>query len=236
MAKKTLASPKTAIAYIRVSTDDQKLGPEAQRAQIEAWAGREGVTVAAWHRDDGVSGGSEIGERPGLVAALADLRAHRAGVLVAAKRDRLARDIVVGAMIQRAAEAVGARVLTADGASDGEGVQGMIMRGVNDLFAAVERETIRARTRAALATKKAKGELVGAVPYGWQLGADGRTLEPDAAEQATLVESRRLRASGLSLQAVSEELECQGRVNRAGKPFSCPAVLRMTTTMRLAAS
>ncbi len=36
-------SPLVAVAYIRVSKDDQKLGPEAQRAAVEAWAAREGV-------------------------------------------------------------------------------------------------------------------------------------------------------------------------------------------------
>ena len=47
-------SPLVAVAYVRVSKDDQKLGPEAQRASIEAWAAREGVRVASWHVDQGV--------------------------------------------------------------------------------------------------------------------------------------------------------------------------------------
>jgi len=42
---------RLAVAYLRVSTEDQKLGPEAQRAAIEPWAAREGVQVAAWHVD-----------------------------------------------------------------------------------------------------------------------------------------------------------------------------------------
>lgn len=51
----------------------------------------------------GVSGAASVEERPGLVAALAALRVHGAGVLVAAKRDRIARDTVVAAMVERAA-------------------------------------------------------------------------------------------------------------------------------------
>jgi len=54
----------TAVAYLRVSTDRQELGPEAQRAAIEAWATREGVTVAAWHVEAGVSGAAPIADRP----------------------------------------------------------------------------------------------------------------------------------------------------------------------------
>src|SRR4051812_6671827 len=103
-------NPLLAVAYLRVSTDEQRLGPEAQRAQITTWATREGVTVGAWDVDQGVSGGADLGNRPGLIGALGELRALGAGVLVVAKRDRLARDVGVAAAIERATEASGARV------------------------------------------------------------------------------------------------------------------------------
>jgi DNA invertase Pin-like site-specific DNA recombinase len=54
MKRSKNGSPKVAVAYIRVSKDEQKLGPEAQRASIEAWATREGIAVASWHVDQGV--------------------------------------------------------------------------------------------------------------------------------------------------------------------------------------
>src|SRR5277367_5263412 len=92
---------RLAIAYLRVSTDEQRLGPEAQRATIEAWAAREGVSVVAWHTDAGFSGGLDLGDRPGLVAALTDIRAARAGLLVVAKRDRLARDVAIAATVDK---------------------------------------------------------------------------------------------------------------------------------------
>jgi Resolvase, N terminal domain len=71
MTKRTPAAtdPKIAVAYVRVSTEDQNLGPEAQRASIEAWAGRHGVTVAAWFTDKGVSGGKAVEDRPALLEA-----------------------------------------------------------------------------------------------------------------------------------------------------------------------
>ena len=84
-----------AIAYLRASTEDQRLSPEAQRASIEAWALAQGVVVVAWHVDAGVSGAADLSDRPALVAALAELRLHRAGIFVVAKRDRLARDCYV---------------------------------------------------------------------------------------------------------------------------------------------
>ena len=137
-----------------MSTEDQKLGPEAQRAAIEAWSLREGVTVVAWHVDAGVSGASAIEARPGLLGALAALREHGAGLLVVAKRDRVARDIVIGATVERAASTAGAKLVSADGAGNGDGIEGMMVRGMTDLFAAVEREMIRSRTRSRRSRRK----------------------------------------------------------------------------------
>ena len=58
MRKGKIGDPNVVVAYVRVSTDEQKIGPEAQRAAIEAWARAAGVQVVAWHEDLGVSGGS----------------------------------------------------------------------------------------------------------------------------------------------------------------------------------
>src|SRR4051812_41386352 len=93
---------KVAIGYIRVSTTRQELGPEAQRASIEAWAAQRGVRIASWHEDRGVSGSAPIEARPGLLAAITAVREHRAGTLAVARRDRLARDIVVARLTERA--------------------------------------------------------------------------------------------------------------------------------------
>src|SRR5208283_5556733 len=125
-------SPLVAVAYIRVSKDDQKLGPEAQRASIEAWATREGVSVAAWHVDAGVCSVTAIDGRPALVAALASLREHGAGILVVAKRDRIARDVVLTAGVERAAAQSGAAVVSAAGEGNGSSPADAFMRTVID--------------------------------------------------------------------------------------------------------
>lgn len=227
MAQRTAPDPTLAIAYLRVSTDDQQLGPEAQRAAIEAWAARQGARVVAWHVDHGVSGATPLDERPGLVAALADLGAQGAGVLVAAKRDRIARDVVVAGLVDRAARSVGAVLRTADGASDAAGPEGALMSGVIDVFAQYERALICARTRAALAVKRARGERIGTLPYGYRLAEDGRTLVADREEQDVLLEVRELRRSGLTYRAVVDELARKGLVNRKGRPFSVASVHAM---------
>src|SRR6202142_4425719 len=222
-------SPLVAVAYIRVSKDDQKLGPDAQRASIEAWAAREGVKVVAWHVDQGVCSVTAIDQRPALAAALASLREHRAGVLVVAKRDRIARDVVLTAGVERAAGSSGAVVVSAAGEGNGDAPADAFMRTVIDGAAAYERALIRARTKAALAAKTAKGERAGEIPYGYRLASDRTHLEGDGAEQAGLAAVRELRAGGLSHRAIVAELGARGLVSRAGRPFGQTQVARMVS-------
>jgi DNA invertase Pin-like site-specific DNA recombinase len=224
---KRLGNARLAIAYIRVSKDEQKLGPEAQRASIEAWAVREAVQVAAWHVDQGVCSVTPIDGRPALLAALGELRSLGAGVLVVAKRDRIARDVVLTAGVERAAGASGAAVVSAAGEGNGDAPADAFMRTVIDGAAAYERALIRARTKAALAAKRARGERSGELPYGMRLSANGATLEADAAEQAVLAVVAKLRDACLSHRAIVAELGARGLVSRAGRPFAKTQVARM---------
>lgn len=192
---------RTAVAYLRVSTDDQRLGPEAQRAAIDAWASREGIAIVACYIDRGVSGASAIDARNGLCSALAAVREHGAGILVVAKRDRIARDVVIAATVERSAASAGARLVSADGTGNGDTPADAFMRTMVDGAAAYERGLIRARTKAALAAKKARGERAGTVPYGYRASDDGRLIE-DASELAVVRKVRELRSSGLSLRCI----------------------------------
>jgi DNA invertase Pin-like site-specific DNA recombinase len=117
--KKRRADPKVVVGYIRVSTDEQALGPEAKLQAIQSWCDAEGATLTAVHDDIGVSGGTPVEKRPGLNLALDALTEHGAGVLLVAKRDRPARDVVIGAVAERLVERLGARVLGTDGTGDG---------------------------------------------------------------------------------------------------------------------
>jgi DNA invertase Pin-like site-specific DNA recombinase len=217
---KHTTSPTTAIAYVRVSTEDQRLGPEAQRAAIERWAAREGVTVVAWHVDQGVSGAAPIDERPALMAALADVAAHHAGVLVVAKRDRLARDVYAAAILERMVDRAHARIVSAAGeGSDATDPAGMLMRRMVDAFAEYERAMIRSRTKAALQAKRARGERTGGVRFGYDVDAAGK-LVPNAREQAIVARVRELRASGRPLRGIVADLEREGVVGRTGRPLA----------------
>ena len=105
-----------AIGYLRVSTDQQSesgLGLDAQRRAIEQAAHRQGLLVAGVYEDAGLSGSKDIEDRPGLLEAVSALK--RGDVLCIAKRDRLGRDVVAVALIERLISRKGGRVLSAAG-------------------------------------------------------------------------------------------------------------------------
>lgn len=122
---------------------------------------------------------------------------------MAAKRDRIARDVMVAAVVERLVEQAGARVVTSDGVSADQTPEGTLMRTMLDAFAQYERAVIRARTRAALQAKIAKGERV------------GRPKVP--VDQTVLERVRTMRDKGLSLRRIADLLNAEGIKARAGK-------------------
>jgi DNA invertase Pin-like site-specific DNA recombinase len=223
-AARRTGNPRLAVAYVRVSTEEQSLGPEAQRAAIESWAPRAGVELVGVY-EDRVSGAAAIEERPGLLQALDALTASGAGVLVVAKRDRLARDVMIAAMTERLVERAGARIASAAGeGTDADDPASVLMRSIIDAFAQYERALIASRTKAALAIKKQRGELTGNAPLGKRVVA-GRLLM-DERETEALAAIRSLRSQGYSLRAIASELEARGIYNRAGRRWHAEAVAR----------
>ena len=211
-------SPK-AIGYRRVSTAEQAgsgLGLDAQETAIATAAGRLHLPLAQIFTDSGISGGLPLEQRPGLLAALDALR--KGDTLIVAKRDRLGRDVLNVAMFERLAERKGARIVSAAGeGTDTNDPTSRLMRQIVDCFAEYERAIIRTRTSAALQVKKARGERVGGIPFGYQLAPDGRTLRPHPNEQRALALLRELRAAGYTCVAVAAELNRQGFRSRTGR-------------------
>lgn len=214
----TLNRQSRAFGYLRVSTDQQAdsgLGLDAQRAAVEAAAGRLGLVLAGVFADEGVSGALDLESRPSLFAAVQGLK--RGDVLIVAKRDRLGRDLVGVAMIERSIMRKGARIVSAAGeGTEGTDASAMLQRQILDVFAEYERRLIGQRTKAALRAKRQRGERAGNVPFGFSLNADGRTLDPNPDEQEVLSILRELRTAGYSLREIAAELNRQGFTTRRG--------------------
>lgn len=218
--------PKKAVAYIRVSTDKQEHGPAAQRRALEAWTKANGVEIVET-LEEKESGAAEIADRPELQAALAAVSKHRAGILLAAKRDRLARDVRIAGEIGEETRFRGAVLVTADGMSDTDGSsEGLIKQGFSDLFAAIERKRISERTVTALGGMKARGLRTGGVPYGFEATPDKR-LRPNTHEQTVCALVMRLHGEGQSERQIERALSAKGVKSRRGHSLAQMQVHRI---------
>lgn len=154
-----------AIGYLRVSKDDGVWGIDAQKDAISLWAARQGVQIDRWCVDEGVSGGAPPEERKGLIEALAACEADEVSLLVVAKRDRIARDVFISCTVERILRGCGCELVSANGEGSGDTPADQFMRRILDAAAEYERALIRARTKAALEARKARGLAVGRLPY-----------------------------------------------------------------------
>lgn len=241
--RESLRNQAKAVAYIRLSPgwspgDDRRLGVDAQKADIETWAAREGVLLVAWSQDLDISGDVRPEDRPGLLEAMGAIAEHDAGILIVARRDRLSRQVEMGAIMRVMLRDQGVVLRSADGKSDDDSPTGKAMQGMIDVFSELERAMIVTRTRAALAAKKKRGELIGKAPFGFRGVPDGsgrvtrggrpvRSLTPDDDEQKTIHRARQLHDAGNSLRKIAQTLYEEGRRSRAGTAFDHKQVRNM---------
>ena len=86
----------------------------------------------------------------------------------------------------------------------------------------------RKLTRDALREKKARGERVGAIPYGFRVDADGSTLIRDEYEQDVIRVAVELRGIRRTYRWIAEALTERGYAPRSGGRWYETQVYRMT--------
>ena len=217
----------TAIGYIRVSTEGQAqdgVSLDMQRAKIEAWAMLNDYELTAVHVDAGISGKS-ADNRPGLQAALNDCR--KGSALVVYSLSRLARSTKDTIEISERLTKAGADLVSLSEKIDTTSAAGKMVFRMLAVLAEFERDQISERTTSAMQHKKGKGELVGAVPYGFDLAADGVNLILNVGEQDVIQQARDLHTGGMSLRKVAAELQRRGFSARNGGLFQATQISRM---------
>lgn len=214
---------KPAIAYLRVSTNEQGrsgLGLNAQRKAIDDFVAAEGFELIDTVSEV-ASGKLGLDERAGLRKALAAASKQRCPVIVA-KLDRLSRDVafISGLM------AAGTPFIVAELGVDTDPF-------ILHLFAALsekERRLIASRTKSALADLKAKGVQLGNrtnLPQAQALG-QARNAEKAAAFAAGILpEIRRLQGQGMTMAQIAEELNRRGVKTALGRTWHQSTVSRL---------
>lgn len=233
-----LDAAPVAVGYIRVSTDEQDLGPEAQERAIAEYCTTHGCVLAGVFVDKGVSGTTDLDRRPGFRAAYEAIQQHGARLFVVAKLDRLARDVMIASMAERFITRAGCEFRSAAGeGSDSNDPASQLMKIMVTGFAAYERQMIAFRTKVALKVKIDRGERVGAVPLGYaqvekpgeRKNGDGvlRCLVPETHERDAACIARYLESHNYGLRSTSRILSELGYVSRKGTPYHQQQVKRL---------
>lgn len=203
----------TAIGYIRVSTEGQAtdgVSLDAQRAKIEAWSLLNDYELAAVHVDAGISG-KGMANRPGLQAALSECK--KGSALVVYAMSRMSRSTKDTIEISDRLSKAGADLVSLTEKIDTTTANGKLFFTLNAALNEHARNVISENTATAMRYKKSKGELVGAVPYGYRCD-DGVNLIPDEKEQEAITLIKDLNAKGLSLRNIATRLEAKGYIPR----------------------
>lgn len=222
---------RKAIGYIRVSTEMQAqegVSLEAQRAKIQAWAELNDYQLVAIYEDAGLSGKNQ--NREGLQAALAQCGKDTA--LVVFSLSRLSRSVRDTMEIAEKLEKVGADLVSISEKIDTTTAAGKMVFRMLAVMNEFERDQISERTKSALAYKKAKGERVGGVPFGWMAVKGSSVLARNEGEQKIIAAIRSYRAAGLAMRAIVARLSSDGFKSRAGKPLGLTQVARILSDER----
>lgn len=217
-----------AVGYARRSKEsgERTVSLQDQCARIADYCQTQGWQLAEVVTDDGVSGG----RRERLEHLAERVKTIRARAIVVYHLDRFARDLAATLDYLRRFSRRGVELhVVGRGRVEADTATGFIVTAVEGLAAEHYRRVISEKTRDALARLRAQGRRVSRfAPYGFRLAPGGR-LTPDPREQATLSRIAALRASGLSLRAISRTLAARKILARSGRPFAPMTLARLVT-------
>lgn len=220
-----------AAAYIRVSTeaqaDEDRFGLEAQKDTIETFAAREGIEITDWFIDPGVSGATL--DRPGLQELLS-AEAEAFDVVLMAKMDRVARDLMAQLWIEKELLRRGWELVSASEPFRGQDPANVLFRQIIGAFAQFEKARITERMSGGRRQKALRGGYAGgAPPMGYRAQRGSKVLRTDPKKAATVRRVFALRDAhrAWTLAQIAEALNREGHTTTQGKRFQPTQVKRI---------
>jgi len=198
-----------AFAYLRVSGKGQIDGDgfPRQLKAIKEYATAHNINIAQVFREEGVSGGKELENRPALLELMTALHSNGVKLVMVEKLDRLARDLmiqetIIGDLRKNGFDLVS--VSEPDLLQDDPSRK--LMRQIFGAIAEYEKTMIVLKLRGARQRMKAKeGRCEGAKPFGDLPG-----------EVAVIDRMKALRASGMAFDKIADALNAEGVKPRRG--------------------
>ena len=174
-----------AACYLRVSTGEQTVA--AQRDAVEDYCRRRGVDCV-FYIDEGVSGTKREAQRPALREMMEAVRRREHAAVVVSALDRLARSLSEMARIGEELQQLDVELVSLRESIDTSTAAGRAMFGMCGVFAALEADLIRERTRAGLAAARRRGARIG---------------RPEVTDQRMRERIHRLKSNGSSTRRIA---------------------------------
>ena len=203
---------------------EEGISLENQKERIRTYCRYKGMELVEILEDAGVSGGKNAA-REGFIALLDAIERREIKALVIYSLERLSRDMLTLLAFERLLDEYDIELHTIEGEVNTATPDGFMNFAMKAFLGEMERRQVKYRTRSAMQHMKAKGAVVGSVPYGYRRIGD--QLEEEPGEQAIIAEVNRLYHSGKTLSAICRALEEQGKRTRNGNPFSVMQVKRI---------
>lgn len=181
---------KRVALYVRVSTADQN--PENQQRELLEVAERARWEIVGVFVDAGISGAKGREKRPQFDKMLKLVTQRKVDIVAAWSVDRLGRSVQHLVETLGDLKAAGADLYLHKQALDTTTPAGRAMFQMLGVFAEFEREIIRERVVAGMATARARGKIIG---------------RPRATDE-TVTRVRELRGQGMGIRRVAREVGC----------------------------
>ncbi len=223
------------IGYTRVSTQDQAQAGVSLEAQEEKIRGY--CKVNEWNcleviRDEGHS--ARDLKRPGLKHILDELplKRRRFDGIVVAKLDRLTRSVRDLVRLTELTDKHKVNLVSIQESVDTGTATGQLFRNIVTAISEWERGIIGERTRDALDYKRRNGQRIGAIPYGFTITKDGKTLVPVPEEMKVLKRIQKERDSGTAFWLIADSLNADLIPSKSGGTWWAATVRSVLETAR----
>jgi DNA invertase Pin-like site-specific DNA recombinase len=206
------APPGRCYGYARVSTVQQASEGESldvQQRQLTGYAQMQGLVIDKVFVERGVSGSRPLGDRPQGAALLAVLKSG--DTIITPKLDRMFRSALdaLDVLNKFKAASISLHMIDLGGDTTGNGVSKLVFT-ILSAVAEAERDRTRERISEVKRDQRQRGRYLGGIPpFGWRVGEAGELVRVPE-QQRALKRMRTLRAKGLALRAIADEMTAAG--------------------------
>jgi DNA invertase Pin-like site-specific DNA recombinase len=210
-----------AIGYYRTSSasnvGDDKDSLIRQKLAVERYAKQAGYTITDEFYDAAVSGADALDDRKGFSEALRRIASNGVRTIIVETASRFARDLIVAETGFRRLSEAGITLIAADAPNSflDDTPTSVFIRQVLAAVQQLDRTMTVAKLRGARQRKRATGVKV-----------DGRKSYAEKVPD-TVARAKALRASGMTLKQVSQQMTIEGFRTASGAPYQMSAIGRM---------